>query len=143
MVCPYAERKGPIVICGVTGKKVNPLAYPCLTDKYEKCKYYRQAQEAKKPEKAMVEREAKPAAPPKPQLAPAPPAREASGPQGPGLGRIKARKRALARETKGLTLDGRKPTNCLECIYYGSKTQTCLLLGVEIKDPYDPPCART
>ena len=52
MPCPYAERKGPAVYCRLIGKKVNPLAFPCLTDKYEKCRYYRRhAAEAKREEK--------------------------------------------------------------------------------------------
>ncbi len=129
MPCPYAERKGPAVYCRLIGRKVNPLAFPCLTDKYEKCRYYRRhAAEAKREEKpsaaqAAPRREAI-QAPPRPVAAPSP---------APGGRR---------GEVKGLTLDGRKPRTCLECIYYGTKTRTCLLLGIPVDNPEDPPCAR-
>ncbi|MCE4619628.1 MAG: hypothetical protein F7C33_01245 [Desulfurococcales archaeon] len=138
MPCPYAEKKGPIVYCKLTGKKVNPLAFPCLTNKYTKCKYYRKASEEKQAEK-KVEKEEKQPAPPETQI-PAP-LRPAPSPQ-PSTS-TKPAEAPVRAETKGMTLDGRRPSNCLECIYYGAKTHTCLLLGITVKDPYDPPCAKT
>ena len=143
MACPYAEKKGPIVICKVIGKKVNPLAFPCLTNKYQKCKYYKEAQAKKekpveKPTAKTVIREVKP----EPLKTEVRVTREKAGTTPPpttsreGSVEVKG-------EVKGITLDGRKPRNCLECIYYGSKTKTCLLLGITIEDPYDPPCAKT
>jgi len=108
--CPYAERRGAAVYCRAAGRKVNPLAFPCLTDRYERCRYYKPPGEA-----GARGREAEEAARP----------RERGEP-----------------ETLGLTLDGRRPRSCRECIYYGSRTGVCLLLGVTVEDPERPPCAR-
>jgi len=129
LACPYAERKGPIVICQLTGKKVNPISYPCLTDRYQRCKFYKEARapEARpvsKPEQ-VVEKKIEPILTVKPTPKPTVTTRRKEG-----------------INTKGLTLYGGKPSNCTECIYYGAKTSTCLLLSIEIKDPYDPPCAK-
>ncbi len=141
MPCPYAEKKGPIVICKVTGKKVNPLAFPCLTNRYTRCKYYREAESKK------AKPEVKPRAPiEQPSIAPpasVPSIKREETRASRTIEPVKETVHVKGRgEVKGLTLDGRKPRNCLECIYYGSKTKTCLLLGVTIKDPYDPPCAK-
>ena len=147
MPCPYAEKKGPIVICKVLGKKVNPLAHPCLTNRYTKCKYYKKAiEKEKKLEEAVPTTE-----PYKEKIMKeiTLPARQEKSPKieaSPYSSLTISTSKPIStekRETKGMTLDGRKPTNCLECIYYGSKTKTCILLGVQIKDPYDPPCAKT
>ncbi|MEB3846835.1 MAG: hypothetical protein GSR74_02530 [Desulfurococcales archaeon] len=136
MPCPYAEKKGPIVYCKLTGKKVNPLAFPCLTNKYTRCKYYRKASEEKRVEEKFKAEE-RPAAPQE--------ARKPVAHQPPPLQptTTSPHRTPVRRETKGMTIDGRKPSNCLECIYYGEKTRTCLLLGITVKDPYDPPCAKT
>ena len=137
MPCPYAEKKGPIVYCKLTGKKVNPLAFPCLTNKYTRCKYYRKAGEVKRDEE-KAKAEEKPVTPQEAQkqALPQPP------PSQPSIS-VNPPPTTSRRETKGMTIDGRKPSNCLECIYYGAKTRTCLLLGITVKDPYDPPCAKT
>ncbi len=42
MTCPYAERKGFIVYCRLTGKHVNPLTRPCLSGDYTRCPDYRE-----------------------------------------------------------------------------------------------------
>lgn len=131
MVCPYAERKGPIVICGVTGSKVNPIAFPCLTDRYQRCKYYKRAGEEKAVEERREEK---------------PPAPKPARPEAMPVVKPSPREKPLAKgrgETKGITIDGRRPFTCLECMYYGEKTKTCLLLSVEVTNPYDPPCTRT
>ncbi len=106
MVCPFAEKKGAAVYCKILGKRVNPLAYPCLSKKYEKCKIY---QEHKK----HVEERAK---------------------------EVKVEEAApISKKAKGIRLDGSPARNCRECIYYG-KTGVCLLLGIEVEDPDNPPC---
>jgi len=61
MPCPYAERRGSLVFCKILGKPVNPLVYPCLSNKYKSCKHY------KEPVKAE-EKKAPPA--PKPETTP-------------------------------------------------------------------------
>jgi len=108
VVCPYAERRGPAVYCKAAGRKVNPLAFPCLTDKYQKCRFYRAPQ---------------------------------ATPQTPQPPRQEARPARPRRGVKGSTIDGRVPVDCTECVYYGSRTGTCILLGVTVRDPRDPPCA--
>ena len=141
MACPYAEKRGGAVYCKLIGRKVNPLAYPCLSNKYEKCKIYRkhasQAGEERPPQAVTAGRPfpprvgveiAKPAGPERT----AAPAMPTATPSRGGTGR-----------TRGLTLEGKPASNCLECIYYGRNTGICLLLGVEVRDPYDPPCAKT
>lgn len=130
MPCPYAEKKGMVVFCKAINQKVNPLSYPCLTDRYDKCAHYRKAEEAKAKTPAAA---APPAQPQPPPTAQPPPAQKAP-PLQPTL---------LSGSTRGLTLQGTRPVRCLECVYYGSKTGICLLLGVEVKNPYDPPCTRT
>ncbi len=40
MTCPYAERKGFIVYCKLTGRYVNPLTRPCISGDYTKCPEY-------------------------------------------------------------------------------------------------------
>ncbi|MCE4625778.1 MAG: hypothetical protein F7C35_07965 [Desulfurococcales archaeon] len=148
MPCPYAERKGALVYCKAAKKKVNPLTYPCLSKtRYVKCKYYREA--AKKIEAGVkaketpptVREQPKPAAPPaiqsQPQAQPTiTPPISASAPVEPSQTVTMKRYR-----TKGMTLAGRPARTCLECIYYGSRTKTCILLGIEVKDPFNPPCA--
>jgi len=133
--CPYAEKKGPVVYCKLIGKKVNPLAFPCLTNRYERCKYYRQRAQAAKPPASESTTPPQPSQQAAPQPPPPPATVRAGAPQARPAGQARG-------ETKGLTLDGRRPSNCLECIYYGAKTKTCLLLGVTVEDPYDPPCAK-
>jgi len=105
--CPYAERRGAAVYCRAAQRKVNPLAFPCLSDRYERCRYYKPPREAGESQAA-----------------------EAAG------------RAAPERETMGLTLDGRRPRSCRECIYYGARTGVCLLLGATVEDPEEPPCAR-
>lgn len=164
MPCPYAERKGALVYCRLAKKKVNPLAYPCLGNKYKKCKIYKKyagkeevstpppppeaEQVPQTPQTApppRVEAEAKPSeAPPIPEPVPTTkleipkieveiPKIEVSQPTKESSGTVR---------TRGLTLDGKPARNCLECIYYGKNTRICLLLGVEVKNPLDPPCAK-
>jgi len=82
---------------------VNPLAFPCLTDKYEKCRIYRQAREVQ--------------------------------------AQVREEEAAPRRKLKGITKDMRQPRDCTECIFYGVRTGTCLLLKIPIPDPRDPPCA--
>ncbi len=126
MPCPYAERRGAVVYCRAAGKPVNPLAFPCLTNRYTKCKYYRQAQQ--RAEQAIVpERPAEAA----PKLAPeeAPAAGPAPAPQ------------SAAPATRGLTKEGTPARNCLECVFYVKTISYCTLLGVDVKDPNKPPCA--
>jgi len=103
VACPYAEKKGAAVYCRAAGRKVNPLAFPCFTDRYEKCRYYKQARASEAPRR---EEEARP-----------------------------------KRRLKGITKDLRQPRDCTECIYYGVRTGTCLLLKIPIPDPKNPPCA--
>ena len=43
MPCPFAERRGTIVICRVIGRTVNPMVMPCLGRTYDKCRHYREA----------------------------------------------------------------------------------------------------
>jgi len=129
LACPYAERKGPIVVCQVIGKKVNPISYPCLTDRYQRCKFYKKARApevrpASKPEQ-VIEKKIEPILTVKPTPKP-----------------TVATPRRETISTKGLTLYGGKPSNCTECIYYGAKTNTCLLLSIEITNPHDPPCTK-
>ncbi|MEB3764612.1 MAG: hypothetical protein GSR77_00370 [Desulfurococcales archaeon] len=111
MACPYAERQGAAVYCKLLKKRVNPLAYPCLSKKYEKCKVYqergKQAQETERQEQPIQ-------------------------------AIVQAQRPEQARRT-GIRLDGSPARHCRECIYYG-RTGVCLLLGVEIKDPNRPPC---
>ncbi|MCE4627889.1 MAG: hypothetical protein F7C34_01895 [Desulfurococcales archaeon] len=138
MPCPYAERRGPVIYCKAIGKAVSPLTHPCLSkNRYTKCKYYRAA-EAKKAEKPSAKAQpAEPARPPREAEAPQP-SMEATPPQ-PAI----ARSDTSTRKTRGTTLDGRPARTCLECIYYGSRTKMCLLLGIEVKDPLRPPCAES
>jgi len=110
--CPYAERRGPLVYCRAAGRPVNPLAFPCLTNRYEACRYYREAEA-----RAAGE--------------------EARAPQPPGRGRGPAG----ARRTRGLTRAGEPASNCRECVFYIKSISYCTLLGVEVSDPDDPPCA--
>ena len=125
MPCPYAERRGAIVYCRAAGKPVNPLAFPCLTNRYTKCKYYRQAQEQEQARAPKPQSEAAPR--PAPQEAPA--ASPASAPQ------------AATPATRGLTKEGTPARNCLECVFYVKTISYCTLLGVDVKDPNKPPCA--
>ncbi|MEB3788327.1 MAG: hypothetical protein GSR72_00345 [Desulfurococcales archaeon] len=111
MACPYAERQGAAVYCKVLRKRVNPLAYPCLSKKYEKCKVYQEK------EKYLQETE------PREQ------AEQVT---------VQAQRPRQERRI-GIRLDGSPARHCRECIYYG-RTGVCLLLGVEIKDPNNPPC---
>ncbi|AEM38161.1 hypothetical protein Pyrfu_0289 [Pyrolobus fumarii 1A] len=54
MKCPYAERKGFIVHCKLTGKHVNPFTRPCISGNYTKCPEYREYM-SKKREEAKVD----------------------------------------------------------------------------------------
>jgi hypothetical protein len=132
MPCPYAEKRGALVFCRATGKLVNPLAFPCLTDRYETCRFYKEAKarEAK-------EEKAKAKVPPSTEHPVASRAGEAERPSE----SVAARQQTLA--TRGLTADGRPARNCLECVFYSEATKTCLLLGVKVEDPNNPPCARS
>ena len=121
MPCPYAEKRGAVVFCTLIGKKVNPLTHPCLSKKYTKCRYYQQYAERKVAEESIRAQEVAASSRSEESAAEKPPA---------------------PRKTRGLKLDGSPAYNCLECIYYGEHTKTCLLLGVEVKDPYNPPCSR-
>ena len=151
MPCPYAERRGAIVYCKAAGKPVNPLAFPCLTNRYQRCRYYREAQarKAKAPEEATpppreaAEPAAQPVKPqPPPTQTPAAPRAPAEAPATAGeaqAGQAPAPERPRIR---GLTADGRPARNCLECIFYSEALGRCLLLGVNVEDPYNPPCAQ-
>jgi len=126
MPCPYAEKRGVVVYCKAIGKPVNPLAYPCLTERYRTCRFYLEA-EARK---AAARREARQPA-------------EAAGagatiPQRPRV--VEAPRQVI--ETRGLTVDGKPARNCLECVFYSDASKLCLLLGVKVEDPNNPPCAR-
>ena len=132
MPCPYAERRGVSIYCKAAGRKVNPLAFPCLTNRYKRCRYYREPE----PEKPQEQKE--------PAKAETRPARKQPQVTIPTLEYPSVTPRASPRgEVKGITIDGRKPRDCTECIYYGARTRTCLLLGVTVQDPRDPPCAKT
>ncbi|MCE4619202.1 MAG: hypothetical protein F7C37_07180 [Desulfurococcales archaeon] len=111
MACPFAARQGAAVYCKLLKKRVNPLAYPCLSKKYEKCKVYQErGKQAQEKESQEQEKQV--------------------------TAQVQRPKQA---RRKGLRLDGSPARHCRECIYYG-KTGVCLLLGVEIKDPNNPPC---
>ena len=127
MPCPYAERRGALVYCKVSGKTVNPIAYPCLGTKYDACPYYRQARQ-----KAEAE-EAKPAA--KPEAKPA--AREARPPTARA-----ARPRRASVGIRGLTRLGGLPDSCLECIFYAKGKAWCLILGSRVENAEEPPCSK-
>jgi hypothetical protein len=129
LVCPYAERRGPLIYCKAAGKVVNPLAFPCRSkDKYVNCIYYRQAQQKKATEQGVQPQ--KPETTGEKPLQPPPQPAKSTSEEG----------EIEQPATKGITIDGRPARNCLECIYYGERTKICLLLGVEVKDPYNPPC---
>ena len=126
MPCPYAERRGALVLCKVKGKTVNPIAYPCLGTKYEACPYYRQAQQAK-PREEKAE---------KPGPRPSPP-REARPKPQPARAAQEARQRGLL----GLTRLGGLPSTCEECVFYVKARAWCLVLGARVESPGAPPCA--
>lgn len=117
MPCPYAERKGTLVVCKIRGAPVNPLAYPCLGEKYPNCPIYaRWAKEAP----ALEAKETKPvAATGETAVAPAPPSR---------------------RGALGLTRAGEKPGKCGECVFYSKTRRWCFVLGTTISNPTVPPC---
>ncbi len=121
MPCPYAERRGALVLCKVTGKTVNPIAYPCLGTKYHACPYYIQKQEQARAEAAAGKAEAKPARPPQAPSA----ARPAAG-----------------HGLLGLTRLGGLPSTCRECIFYIKIRDWCLILGSDLEDPDTPACIR-
>jgi len=114
MICPFAERRGAIVYCRVLRKRVNPLAYPCLSKKYEKCKIYQEQRKFTEERTKELEKTEK-------TVSSAPIETE------------------LRRKRIGIRLDGSPARTCKECIYYG-RTGLCLLLGIEVKDPNNPPC---
>ncbi len=118
MPCPYAERKGTLVVCKVRGTPVNPLAYPCLGEKYANCPIYAKAERETAIEEA---KEAKPAAPvtPAPTTAPSPPTR---------------------RGSLGMTRAGEKPGECGECVFYSKSRRWCFILGTSVNNPALPPC---
>jgi len=129
--CPYAERRGALVYCRARGGPVNPLAFPCLTERYQNCRFYREAEARKKAEKEAPPTEAAPREAPAAPAAPK--AREEAGGAQP--------KPAPAPATRGLTADGRPARSCRECIFYSESLSRCLLLGVKVDDPDRPPCA--
>ncbi len=116
MPCPYAQRKGPVVICQVTKKKVNPLAAPCLTNRYIRCKFYVQAVKSEEKRKANEIMKAEEKA----EVA-----------------------KAKKGEIKGLTKDGKRPKDCTECVYYSPAAKMCLLLKTPVSNPKEPPCTKT
>lgn len=147
MPCPYAERRGPVIYCKAIGKAVSPLTHPCLSkDRYKKCKYYRAAESKKKPVEKPAEPATREASPPRPVEPPRIEARaESTAETGkpPAQLQAPAAGKGGAPKTLGITLDGKPARTCLECIYYGSRTKVCLLLGIEVKDPFNPPCAES
>ncbi len=46
MVCPYAKKRGPVVYCEIQKKRVSPLKYPCLTDKWHECEVIKKVKRA-------------------------------------------------------------------------------------------------
>ncbi len=137
MPCPYAEKKGPIVFCKAIKKNVSPFSYPCLTkDKWKRCRHYREAEKRKALEKPAAQASQPEIPTPTPAATPVARSETTEPAQ-----KVQVERREV--RTKGIRLDGSPARHCLECIYYGSKTRTCLLLGVEVKDPYDPPCAKS
>ncbi len=177
MPCPFAERKGALVYCKLAKKKVNPLAYPCLGNKYVRCKIYKKYIEEQEKEKEAISS----------QLSESESTEKthAAQPQISQLTRVEDELRETSSSaisqvpepvpkikleipkieikdinfkdrkneeniklgsetrTRGLTLSGTPAKNCLECIYYGKNTRICLLLGVEVKNPLDPPCTKS
>lgn len=119
MPCPYAERRGALIYCKASGKTVNPLTFPCLSDRYTACRYYKEAR-AKAGEAA-----GKPTAAAAPRAAPA---RVEERPQPP-------------RGVMGVRRDGSPPSACSECVFYVKTRSWCLLLGEKVEDPQRPPCA--
>lgn len=117
MPCPYAERKGTLVVCKVRGAPVNPLAYPCLGEKYPNCPIFaRAAKEAP----AAEAREAKPIAT----------AGEAAAMPAP----------VSRRGLLGLTQSGDKPSECGQCVFYSKTRRWCFILGATVGNPATPPC---
>ncbi len=114
--CPQAERRDAAVYCRVLGRTVNPLAFPCMTARYERCRYY-------KPVEAPAAAEEKAA-----ELARA------------------ARAEGVAAEPTaeglGLTAEGARAENCSECVFYGTLSKLCFLLNKPVYDPLEPPCRR-
>lgn len=125
MPCPYAERRGTLVICRVRGTPVNPLAYPCLGEKYHACPIYREAQSKKGGEAGRVKAEAVVERVGAEARRPA----EAAG-------------RTSGAYTLGLTSAGGRPASCDECVFYSKRRSWCFLLGVKVSDPSKPPCSR-
>ncbi|MEB2836305.1 MAG: hypothetical protein GSR80_001120 [Desulfurococcales archaeon] len=153
MPCPYAERRGAIVYCKAAGKPVNPLAFPCLTNRYQRCRYYREAEarkaraaeEAAPPPSEAAKPAAQPVQAPAVEAPPAAPQAQAEAPATAGEAGEARAEQAPAPERpriRGLTADGRPARNCLECIFYSEALGRCLLLGVNVEDPYNPPCAQ-
>lgn len=144
MVCPFAKRAGPLVICNAVNRKVNPLVFPCFSDRYQTCRNY--PREAKERAEAV---EARPAAPGEPQEALGEKVEEPVAVSGreeaaETITEEAVEERAETPTTKrrglGIRIDGRPAENCLECLYYGAQTGACLKLGVDVKDPHKPPC---
>jgi len=133
MPCPYAEKRGAIVFCKAIGGPVNPLAFPCLTGRYEMCRYYREAK-AREAEAKAVEIQSRAV---RAVTSEAPTREEVERVAG-----TKAATAGPAPTTRGLTVDGRPARNCLECVFYSEATKSCLLLGVKVEDPNNPPCAQ-
>ncbi len=50
MVCPYAKKRGPVVYCELLKKRVSPLRYPCLTERWHNCEAVKTKKEVKKDE---------------------------------------------------------------------------------------------
>ena len=122
MVCPFAKRAGPLVFCEAVKRKVNPLAFPCFSERYATCRHYPQQPMEKPIIEERVEEEEKP------------------GPEEVRREEAIAEERPVTRRGLGIRIDGKPAENCLECLYYGAHAKVCLKLGVDIKDPYKPPC---
>jgi hypothetical protein len=140
LTCPFAKRVGPLVTCTAANKKVNPLVFPCFSDRYQFCRFYpREAeaeaeplQEEARVEEAPVVEEERPVAQAAEEAAETVEAEEEA---------VEAEEKpAPTRRGLGITIEGRPAENCLECLYYGAQARVCLKLGIDVKDPRRPPC---
>ncbi len=139
MACPFAKRTGPLVFCTAAERKVNPLVFPCFSERYKACRFY-PGEEEKPVTEPVIEREETEAEEVEEEerreeaLTEEPAAREPAT-----IIEEKGEERTVRRGL-GIRIDGKPAENCLECLYYGAQAKACLKLGVDVKDPYKPPC---
>ncbi len=115
--CPHAERRDAAIYCRVLGRVVNPLAFPCMTTRYERCRNYKPVEV---PARAGEERAAE-------------------------LARAAQAEGVVAEPTAeglGLTAEGARAESCSECVFYGSLSKLCFLLSRPVGDPLEPPCKK-